>query len=123
MSRTQESPITITAGEDVEPYRRVKFNGTAWVYADSGGTDAHQAITIDRIDSGETGAAALPGHPGTIMMEASGAISAGAAVYGDTDGKITATSTSNGNAIGVALEAASADGAVIEVAHKLQESV
>jgi hypothetical protein len=51
---------------------------------------------------------------GTRKMIAAGAISAGSVVYGAASGKISAVA--NPNIEGVALEAASADGDVIEVA-------
>lgn len=53
---------------------------------------------------------------GTFEMKAGGAISAGAVVYPAPSGKILATATSANNPIGIALEAATADGDVIEVA-------
>ena len=113
------SPITILAGEDLEPYRRVKFNGAAWVYAQSGLSDVHQAVTIDRIASGGYGPAVI-GAAATIKIEASGAISAGAAVYGSANGRVT--TGLSGHAIGVAATAATGAGAVIEVIPKLQEA-
>lgn len=53
---------------------------------------------------------------GTHEMKAGGAISAGAAVYPAASGKVLASQTSSNNAIGIALEAATADGDIIEVA-------
>jgi predicted RecA/RadA family phage recombinase len=52
---------------------------------------------------------------GTHEMKAGGVISAGAVVYPAASGKILAAQTSSNNAIGIALEAATADGDVIEV--------
>jgi hypothetical protein len=52
--------------------------------------------------------------PDQATMIASGAITAGAAVYGDTGGKITSTASSN-PLIGRALEAAAADGDLLRV--------
>jgi predicted RecA/RadA family phage recombinase len=52
---------------------------------------------------------------GTHEIKAGGVISAGAAVYPAASGKILAAQTSSNNAIGIALEAATADGDVIEV--------
>jgi hypothetical protein len=49
-------------------------------------------------------------------MRAGGVISAGAAVFPAASGKVLATTTSANLAIGIALEAATADGDVIEVA-------
>jgi len=52
---------------------------------------------------------------GTHEMRAGGVISAGAAVFPAASGKVLATTTSANLAIGIALEAATADGDVIEV--------
>jgi hypothetical protein len=61
---------------------------------------------------------------GTRKMVAAAAISAGALVYGAASGKIS--SVANGNIEGIAMEAASADGDVIEVEsinHPVQNGV
>lgn len=50
---------------------------------------------------------------GTVEMMASGAISKGVHIYGAASGKISATA--NGDPIGVSIEAASADEAIIEI--------
>jgi len=55
----------------------------------------------------------LKSASGTRKLTASGAISIGDKVYGDADGKITATP--KGIGFGIALEAATADGDIIEV--------
>ncbi len=52
---------------------------------------------------------------GTHEMKAGGVISAGAVVYPAASGKVLATTTSANNPIGIALEAATADGDIIEV--------
>ncbi len=52
---------------------------------------------------------------GTTKMVASGAITAGAKVYTAAGGKVTATWATSARLRGIALEAASGDGAVIEV--------
>lgn len=86
------SPITILAGEDLEPHRRVMFNGTAWVYADA--NDPHQAVTGDcRIVSGRHGAAYPANAPGIVGIEAGTTLSAGANAYGADDGKVSSTTT------------------------------
>lgn len=83
-------PITITAGADLEPHRRVKFNGTAWVYADA--NDEHAAVTGDAfIPSGRTGAAWARNADGLVPIEAATTLSAGATCYGAADGKVSST--------------------------------
>ena len=54
--------------------------------------------------------------PGTFEMKAGGAITAGAVVYPAASGKIGSSTVSGNVKIGIALEAATADGDVIEVA-------
>jgi hypothetical protein len=53
-------------------------------------------------------------HAGTAKVTANAAISAGALVFYDANGRIGTTSASN-TAVGIALEAASGAGSVIEV--------
>jgi hypothetical protein len=55
----------------------------------------------------------LANADGTVEMTASGAITANATVYGDANGKVTATA--NGNPVGIALQATSNDGEKTEV--------
>jgi len=112
MSKTTESPINIVAGSALEPYRRVKFGGTTWTYAGAG--EDHDAVTCDRIASGDVGAAWPRSHNGTVKIEVAGAITAGSKVYPAASGKIA--STQAGSAIGrVFMDAAATNGDVIEV--------
>lgn len=64
-------------------------------------------------DSGDRIGVRLP-SAGTMKLEASEAISSGDRVYKAADGKISATSTSS-IAVGIALEAASGAGSIIEI--------
>lgn len=59
----------------------------------------------------------------SIYMVASGAISQFADVYRTTAGKITATQGTSEDRLGVALEAATADGDVIEVLPKRLQTI
>lgn len=95
------SPITILAGEALEPHRRVLFNGTAWVYADA--QEPHHAITLHYIANAAYGDAATANDPGKQAIEAASTLSAGANAYGADDGKVTSTTT--GIFIGIVLEA------------------
>src|SRR5688572_13291295 len=94
----QKSPLTVLAGEALEPRRLVKFNGTAYVYADA--VDNPLGVHPFREDppsSGTANAARGPMHlmsrDGTIEVEAAGDISAGDTVYAAADGKISASGT------------------------------
>lgn len=108
----EEGPITIKAGAALEPARRVfTTDGVTFTYCAAG--QRHHAVTDYRAEaSGDRGKAHTAIKSGTIMLTASGAISAGALCYGDSNGKITATQ--KGGAGWRALEAATADGDIIE---------
>lgn len=64
---------------------------------------------------GDRVAVRLRNAQGTARFVADGAISSGALVYPGASGKISATQTSTTPAVGTALEAAAADGDIIEV--------
>lgn len=110
MSQSNNNPKTLTSGEALASYRLVKLSGSTVIYADAG----EQAVGITNADyaSGEHTAFDVINKSGTVKLTASGAIAAGAPIYQGDDGKVTATP--NGAAIGFALEAATADGDVIE---------
>ena len=113
MSQQIEGPtITMQAGEDLIAFRRVKMSGATVVYADAGdsGIGTVQAV----VDYSEDASACIRlDNAGTSKMTADGAITAGAAVYSADDGKISASI--NGESVGNAREAATADGDIIEV--------
>jgi len=114
MSQQMEDNIkTFLAGADLEAYRRVKLNagsGEAVVYA--GDEEAFIGITQTKVLSGERVPVALKTTGRTFKAVAASAISAGASFYGAANGKIEGAGTV---AQGRALEAATADGDVIEV--------
>lgn len=107
---------TFQAGEDLESYRRVKIeSGTTTtppevIYADAG--EAAIGITMDSADDGEAVAVRLFTDSGTFIGMAADTFSVGATLYGAADGKIS--DTSSGSAIGVAAEAATAAGDIVE---------
>jgi len=82
-------------------------------------TDTDNPVGVAEYDSAENEACAvrLINGPGTFFMTAAGAISLGAEVYAAADGKVSALSAeaSTYRRIGLALEAATADGDIIEV--------
>ena len=57
----------------------------------------------------------LNSAPGTFKMIASEALAAGATVYSEASGKVQDTAQATSFQVGVAMEAATADGDVIEV--------
>lgn len=105
-----------TAGEALLEKRRVKIkSGTTTTppeveYADAG--EQHIGITEADCASGGVVAVKLRTESGSCEGVAAEALAKGATLYGANDGKIQ--DTSSGSAIGVALEAATADGDVIE---------
>lgn len=114
MSKQTNGPeVTFTAGEDLVAFRRVKISSSTVVYADAG--DGGIGVVQAAVDYSEDANACirLDNAGGTSKMMASGAISAGDKVYPDADGKITATAISP--CIGIALEASTTDGDIIEV--------
>lgn len=106
---------TFTAGEVLAANRRVKLSsgyGDQVEYADA--ADDFIGVTQDAAASGDQVAVKLKGaSQGTVEVEASVAITAGAIIYGATDGKVSVSSTGT-DRFGRALEAASGSGAIIE---------
>lgn len=117
MSQQNESQfITLTSGEALEAYRRVKLDGNGKaVYADA--KEPHVGITQRKCANNESVAIRLANGFGTFKLTASQAIAARAVVYGTDDGKVNDVAGAGlvGVGVGVALEAASGDGSVIEV--------
>ena len=84
------------------------------VLAAAGATDSELGTLLDAsFASGDMRTVRLTSAQGTTKMVAAGAISLNADVWGAASGKIN--DVANGNYIGKALEAATADGDVIEV--------
>lgn len=113
MSQYNEGPKAFVAGEDLEAYRRVKLSsgsGTQVEYADAG--ENFIGITAAKAASGGQVTVIPRSAARTYKVVAAEALSAGATLYGADDGKVQ--DTSNGTAQGTALEAATADGDVIE---------
>jgi len=110
--------LTLISGEVLELNRVVKpdSSGNA-VYADAGergiGVTETRALT-----SGDPVSVKLWHNDGTHLCTASEAIAINAHLYQAADGKVSDTVTAH--YVGQALEAASADGAYIEVLHKSQ---
>jgi hypothetical protein len=108
---------TFTAGEALLPKRRIKVeSGTTTdpvevVYADAG--EQHIGVTGNESTADGDPVSVQPMNAtGTYEGTAADAFARGATLYGAADGKIS--DTSSGSAIGIALEAATADGDVVE---------
>lgn len=108
--------VTFKAGVALLKNRRVKVkSGTVTnppevEYAGSG--EQHIAVTLENIATvGDPVGVRLRNDPGVIEVVAEEVLAVGATLYGAADGKVKDTST--GSAIGVAFEAATADGDII----------
>lgn len=108
--------VTFTAGEALAEKRRVKIkNGTTTSppeveYADAG--EQHIGVTEYDVASGGLVAIKLRYTDGTHEITAAGAFAVDATLYGANDGKVD--DAASGSAIGKAVEAATADGDIIE---------
>lgn len=105
---------TFTAGEALAAARRVKLSsGVAGQVEYADAADDFIGVTLDAAASGSPVAVKMKNGPGTVEVEAAGAITVNATIYGAADGKVQTSSTGN-DKFGKALEEASGDGAVIE---------
>lgn len=107
---------TFNADSAVSQYRVVFLTGADVEH----GADTSGGVSIGATDraagAGESVTVVLSNGGGSASIEASEAIAAGAAVYAAANGKIGVAATlTNDVLVGYALEAAAADGDVIEV--------
>lgn len=106
-----------TTGEALAEKRLVKISSSTVVYMTATATDIPAGVTQFAAASGDNVTIKHPHDGGTLEVTAGGAISAGADVYAAANGKVTAVPTAGGTylRVGVALEAAAADGDIIEI--------
>lgn len=102
---------SFTAGEALAAHRLVKLSAGKVVYADAG--DQPIGATMAAAADGQLVAVKLLSAAGTLTCIASGAVTAGAAVMPQNDGKVDDAAT--GKPVGIALNAATADGDPVEV--------
>ena len=108
---------TFLAGEALATNRRVKIeSGTTTtppevVYADAG--EQHIGVTEYAVADAAYVSVRLVNFGGTVEICAADSFSVGATLYGAADGKIS--DTSSGSALGLACEAATAAGDLVEV--------
>lgn len=113
MAAYVETPTrNFQANAAIAQFKRVILSSGELVAA---GADDRELGTLENaaLAADEQVAVRLRTAQGTVKMLAAGAISLGARVYGAASGKIN--DVENGNPVGIALEAASGDGSVIEV--------
>ena len=113
--QTMEATISLQAASALAIYRRVKLDSSGYAaYADAG--EPAIGITQAAAASGAQVAVRLLNGAGTFKMTAGAAITALKPVYGLASGKIDdAVVAGLSHSLGIALEAATADGDVIEV--------
>ena len=111
-----DGTISLTAAEAISQFARVGINASGQATL-AGGTNNWIGTAQYGAAAGELVAVQLRGCPGTVPMIASAAITRGNPVYPSASGKVGAAPVNGtGPSIGIALEAASGDNAVIEVA-------
>lgn len=112
-----DGPRTFLCGEDLVAYRRVKIKGGTVTtppeveYADAG--EAFIGITLENKKEGQEISVATLTKEGTFLVTAAEPFALNATLYGAADGKVQ--DTSSGTAFFKALQAATADGDVVEV--------
>jgi hypothetical protein len=110
--RVQAGNLSLPNNSAIAPYLRVKMSGGYLVAA--GETDNEIGTLEQRVLATDTVGSVVPKNvEGSIKMVASEAITAFTSVYGAASGK--AGDTANANFLGMALTAASGDGAIFEM--------
>ena len=112
-----KSPITFTTGAAVSAKRLVKLSSSEVIHNTASDTDNPIGTSDYAVADGDNVAVRLLSEAGSLEMTAAGAIAADADVYTAADGKIQElpASADEYKKIGIALEAATADGDIIEV--------
>lgn len=114
MSQYFETPTRgFTAGAAIAQYLRVKLSSGKLAVA--GAEQDIGTIEEESFADGDVRAVRLLSTQGTHLAVAAGAVSAGAKVYGAAGGKVDDTQGTGAFLRGIALEAATADGDVIEI--------
>ena len=114
MQENPEQIISAKCDNAVTPSRFVKYTSTG-VDVATAGTDKIAGVYYGKVTStaGQTIAVV---RLGTVIVEASAAISKGAYVTATTGGKAVSTTTSGDTVAGIARQAAANSGDLIEVA-------
>jgi hypothetical protein len=116
MSQQTETVVkTFTATEALAVFRRVKLtagSGVAVEYADQADSNAYVGVTQQAAAITTAVPVALKGRGRTYKVTAADSFAVLATLYAAADGKVS--DSSSGNVIGTALEAAGADGDVVE---------
>jgi len=125
MNDAPSTPVTLTASEDLTAYRFVKIGSSAQtVDAIDAVTDLALGVVVDDVDFSEATAASvwLLNRGGILPVEAAAAISLGANIAPSANGRAQ-TAVSTQYTRGIALEAASGAGHVIDMLVEIRETV
>lgn len=110
----RRAAAAITRGRGVKHTTTTVNGATVLAVTPCGQAEIAEAIACEDIASGAVGTVKLLPSSGTFMVQVNEAVSIGARLYCSTLGKFSDTSTSNGVIQMLALEAATADGDIIE---------
>lgn len=113
-----KGPKAFTAGAGgVASWRLVKLSSGRAVYNTASATDDTIGVTLAGALEDQSVSVALINSGGTLEMTAAGVINAGSKVFAAPDGKVQALPAAAGTyrLIGIAMQAATAENAVIEV--------
>lgn len=112
-----KSPITLLTGADVSAKRLLQFSTGEVIHNVAAATQIPIGVSEYAALDGERVAIRTLSEDGTLEMTAAGVISLDADVYAAAAGKVQALPTTGGVyvKIGIAIEAATADGDIIEV--------
>lgn len=115
MSQYNNGVKAFEADGTFSQFARVKLDADGKV-TEAGLADKEIGTAMEEaFAAGDIVSVRLRTHSGTHKMIAIEAIAAGATVYTETDGKVQDTAQATAFQVGTALEAATADGDVIEV--------
>lgn len=106
---------TFECDEAIAKFARVKLDSDGKITTAGLADKGIGVATRETFAAGEPVSVKLNSGPGTCKMIASEALDAGATVYSEASGKVQDTAQATAFQVGVALEAATADGDVIEV--------
>lgn len=116
MSQYVDGPCkTFECDEAIAQYARVKLDSDGKVTTAGLADKDIGTATVATFAAGESVAVRLRTAAGTHKMIASEALAAGATLYTEAAGKVQDTAQATAFQVGTALEAATADGDVIEV--------
>jgi hypothetical protein len=112
---TEGRTKTFTAGEPIGEHILARLNSSGLLEVCQLGEVPVSVMYTPAFAAGQPCAVTLVSADGTFKCIAAGAFSQGAVVYGRADGKVDDISTTSAIRVGIALEAATNSGDVIEV--------